>query len=265
MTIELEKIEQLDDIDIQSILSSFSTTVNATASNSGGGTMKHALPSINPADVGTLTGAFRHIFNKMMQGVNGMLPAQVIEYTPGPPPRVQVQPLIPVLTTQGLQVQRGQIASLPVLQLGGGGFMITFPLKPGDLGWIEASDRDISLFLQTYKASQPNTFRLKDFADSRFIPDMMTGYVLQEGDEGKALIQSIDGNTKFTLSQDGSIEIIAPTRVTISSAGEIDVTADKINLTANSMDPFPLRINGDVYVTGKIHASGEIVPDAPPP
>jgi hypothetical protein len=143
--------------------------------------------------------------------------------------------------------------------------MIIFPLKEGDLGWIEASDRDISLFLQTYNTAQPNTFRMNDFADSRFIPDVMTGYTISEGDEGKILFQSTDGSTKLTFSEDGSIEIIAPTQITISSSGEVDITADKVNLVANSSDSFPVRITGDVYVTGKIHASEEIVPDAPPP
>ena len=111
--------------------------------------MSNNNPSIDPADNDSLVGSITFAFKKLLQQVNGMLPAQVIAYD-RTTNRVQVQILITILTTDGSQVPRPQVASLPVLIMGGGGFTISFPIKEGDFGWVLANDRDISLFLQNY-------------------------------------------------------------------------------------------------------------------
>lgn len=78
-------------------------------------------PSIDPANIGTLMGLLRHVFSKQLQDVNGMLPARVIAINGNRnQPRVTVQPLVALLTTDGSQVSRAQIASVPVFQIGGG-------------------------------------------------------------------------------------------------------------------------------------------------
>src|SRR5271154_3225579 len=100
-------------------------------------------PSINPSDENTLAGGVQFAFSKLFQNVNGMLPAQVVAFDRNAN-RVQVQPLIAMVTTDGTTISRPQIASIPVLILGGGNFMLNFNLNPGDLGWILANDRDIS-------------------------------------------------------------------------------------------------------------------------
>jgi len=159
-----------------------------------------AKPSIDPADEGTLTGTMRHVFNKMMQGVDGMLPARVVAFNNDRnAPRVTVQPLVAVLTTEGAQVQRAQVASLPVFQFGAGGYLMSFPLRAGDLGWIVAADRDISVFLQSYAESRPNTVRRQSFADAVFVPDVMRGYTVAAEDEEHAVWQNTDGSTRVSL------------------------------------------------------------------
>lgn len=160
--------------------------------------MSNANPSVNPADLGTLTGAFRHIFGKMLQDVNGMLPARVIAFD-RTTNRVQVQPMIAVLTTDKQQVSRAQIASLPVLQIGGGGMIMNFNLFNGDLGWIMASDRDISLFLQSYSETRPNTERKCNFSDSLFVPDVMTNYTIAEEDAEHSVWQTNNSNTRIAI------------------------------------------------------------------
>lgn len=157
------------------------------------------LPSKDPADDGTLGGALRSIMRKAMQGVDSMLPAKVLAYD-----RTNnvatVQPLIAVLTTGGERVARAQIARVPVLALGGGGFVMNFPLKAGDLGWIEASDRDISLYMQSFGESQPNTLRMHSFEDGRFIPDMMKAFDVADVASDSMVIQSADGAVRIELS-----------------------------------------------------------------
>jgi hypothetical protein len=158
------------------------------------------IPSIDPANDGDLPGMLRQVFGKLMQGVDGMLPARVVAFNGDRnAPRVTVQPLVALLTTGNAQVSRAQIASLPVFQFGAGGFLMSFPLQPGDLGWIMASDRDISLFLQAYDVARPQTLRKHNFADAVFIPDVMHNYSIAVEDETNAVWQTADSDTRVAL------------------------------------------------------------------
>lgn len=193
-------------------------------------------PSINPTDQDSLTGAFRFIITKRLQAVNHKLPAKIISYDRATN-RAQVQPLIAVITTNGQIISRPPIASVPVQQLGGGGYFLSFNLKPDDLGWIETNDRDISLFLQSYTESKPNTLRMFDFADSVFVPDVMTGYTIASEDAENCVLQSLDGTVKIAL------------------------WPDRIKITV----PNQVLIEGDLAVVGNITATGTITPMTPPP
>jgi len=221
--------------------------------------MTNARPSLNPVNNDTLTGVLRQVLGKAFQNTDGMLPAQVVAYqapTGSSGARVQVQPLITMLDTNGNQIPRGQIASVPVLTIGGGGFVINVPVQPGDLGWIVANDRDISLFLQSYAMSPPNTYRVKDFADSIFIPSSLKGYSIAPGDAGALTIQSTDGSIKIGIYSD-KIVLQAPTV-------EVDGSLSVAGLTITSDGTTP-NIQGNLFVNGFIAATQSITPFVPPP
>jgi len=207
--------------------------------------MTNANPSLDPANTGTLTGLLKMGFNKMMQNTNNCLPAKIVAYD-RTTNRAQVQPLISLLATDGTLTPRAAIASVPVVQYGGGGFILSFNLKPGDLGWIEACDRDISLFLQNYKESGPNTQRIHDFADSKFHPDVMTGYTIAEEDEENAVLQTLDGSVRISIFPD-KVKITAPT---LEVDGNLQLTGET-------------TLTGDLRVNGNITASGDITPNVP--
>ena len=209
--------------------------------------MSNNNPSIDPANNGSLAGTLQFVFNKLSQQTDGMLPAKVIKYDRDTN-RVQVQMLITLITTDGSQIPRPQIASLPVLLLGGGGFFLSFPLQAGDLGWVMANDRDISLFLQSYAQSPPNTARVKSFSDAVFVPDAMTGYTIDSDDTDNVVLQSLDGTTKISI---GALEIniVSPTKV------NVDSPLVYVNPT----------IPGLFAVNGNITASGTITPGVPVP
>lgn len=209
--------------------------------------MANFKPSTDPANLDSVTGNFRDIFNQQMKYVHGMLPAKVIAYDAGPPSMVQVQPLMDVVTTDGTTVQRAAIASIPVVQLGGGGFVVSVPLNPGDLGWIFACDRDFALFMQSLSYSAPNTFRMKDFSSSIFIPAVLSGYNLSGGDAANFVIQSLDGTVKFSLG-DGIANVVAPI---------VNVTGDTVNL-AGSGGAKVARV-GDSVVDGLIATGSDKV------
>lgn len=189
-------------------------------------------PSRNPAGNDSLAGLLKFVLRKFLQRTDTCLPATVIAFS-GTSNRAQVQPAIVQITTGEEQVGRGQIASVPVLQLGGGGFVLYYPVKTNDTGWIIACDRDISLYKQNYKTSAPNSFRMHNFADSWFVPDtLLNGVNLI--DSSKLCLQSYDGTLGITMG-DGELDIIAPT---------IKLTAPNIALI------------GDVAITGNFHNNG---------
>lgn len=166
------------------------------------------IPSQDPADDGTLGGVLRATFRKLLQGVDGMLPARVESYD-REANVATVRPLVAVLTTDGGRVSRAQVARVPVLALGGGGFVLNFPLKAGDLGWIEASDRDISLFMQAMDEAQPNTYRMHSFEDGRFIPDVMSQFSVGDVADDAMTLQSLDGSVRIEISP-SRIRYVAP-------------------------------------------------------
>jgi hypothetical protein len=247
-------------------------------------------PNINPADNDTLAGVVSFAFNQLMRNVDGMLPARVLAYD-RTANRVQVELMIAMLSTSGAKVSRAQIANIPVVNFGGGGYILNFPLTVGDLGFVLANDRDISLFLQNYAESPPNTYRVKSFSDGVFIPSVLSNYTTT-GQDSNAVLQNLDGTVRISLSgnsvsissPDQKIEL-KPTGTTISSTSTITLDAPVTHVTGQlqvdgvttlnagasisgtlaSHPGYSVFLNlGNLYVTGAIKALGTITPGSPP-
>lgn len=194
---------------------------------------ENAKPSMDPADQDSLVGTLRLAFRKMLMGVDGMLPARVIAYSRSPNNVATVQPMVMIGDTGGNKMSRAQIENIPVLTLGGGGFLMSFNIKPGDLGWIMASDRDISLFMQGLREDWPNTKRIKSFSDGLFIPDAMRGWALAGEDDENVVLQSTDGSIKISVGEN-FIKLKHPTQVIaetpLLSVPNGDVVASGVSL-----------------------------------
>lgn len=213
--------------------------------------MTNSPPSRNTASDDTLIGVLHLLRDKMKQNTDDMLPAKVIAYD-RTTNRAQVQPLIMMVNTRNEILNRAQIASVPVLQVGGGGFVISFPLIPGDLGWIKASDRDISLFKANYAAAAPNTQRTHNFSDAMFIPDsFMKDVVINGEDAGNLVIQNLDSTVRIAIWPD-KVKITAPEVIVV--APEVTVIAS----TEITLDTPLTTCTGDLVVEGDISTDGNI-------
>ncbi len=211
--------------------------------------MANAPPSMNPADKGSLIGSLKFMMWKQLQNTDDMLPAKVISYDRATN-RAMVQPLIAVVTTLSERIDRAQIASVPVLQLGGGGFVLSFPIIPGDIGWIKSNDRDISNFKRSLTNTTPNTQRQHSFEDSIFIPDsMMRQVVINDDDADSVVIQSIDGTQRVAISAT-QVTITSDTLVKIDSP-LTEITGQIIGGTNPSYDR-TATFNGDITTTGDV-------------
>lgn len=151
---------------------------------------------------GNMSAILRDIMASWMRDeVEDMLPAVVIAYDPDTN-RARVQPLV-MLGVGESKVARPEQANVPVFRFGGGGFFIGVPLKPGDLGWIKANDRDISLVMQRGgRPDWPNTTRTHDFNDGMFFPDVLFGGSVSPANEDALVLQSEDGAVCVSIHAD---------------------------------------------------------------
>ena len=186
---------------------------------------QQGFPSQNPADSGGLAGVLTGLLGKFLQNVDDCLPATVISYDRDSN-TATVRPMMAVLTTDGQSVQRATIASVPVFAYGAGDFVINFPVKPGDLGWIKATDRDISLFKQSMAEAKPNTVRKHSFEDGFFFPDMIKNFDIDPEDkDANMVIQSRDGKIRVALWPDRVKTTANETWLEVNAIGEITATA----------------------------------------
>ena len=172
----------------------------------------------DPANQGSLAGTFRDIYRKLLQNTDDCLPAKIISYDRDNN-TAQVQPLIAVVATDQTLISRPQVAEVPVIAIGGGGFCLNFPLNPGDLGWIKANDRDISNYIRTQQEARPQTKRYHKFADGLFFPDVLNNYTIAAEDANAVVLQSLDSLTKLSLNNDGRVILQSP-------GGRIELSAD---------------------------------------
>lgn len=163
--------------------------------------MAENFSSLDENNKGNLAGTFDLALQKMQQRLCIMLPC-VVKKVNRNKNSVSVQPLITLLAMNGETPARGIIEDIPIGNLSAGGFIINFPVKVGDYGYIKSNDRDISLFKKSFKMSKPNTIRKNDFADAIFVPDVIdyNKYQIASEDVEALVIQSYDNSTKISLS-----------------------------------------------------------------
>lgn len=175
----------------------------------------YAPPSVSLPSLDDMGGVIGAIFRKLLQYTDGMLPATCIAVD-DKREFVTVQPQIMVQDTNGVTYSRPQYAKVPLLTMGAGNFLMSFPVTPGDQGWIMASDRDISLYMQSNAESKANTNRFHSFSDGLWVPDIIRTWTLADADKAKMVIQSADGKIKVTLGTD-QITMVHPTKVEIDT------------------------------------------------
>lgn len=198
---------------------------------------KNTKPSIDPADGGSLEGLLRHALKKQAQNTDGMMPARVLGYD-RKTNRVKIQPLAKVQGTDGQVLSRAPIASIPAYRFGTNGALMSFPIKEGDVGWVMAGDRDISLIEQSeYDEQPPNTNRMHSFSNGMFFPDSLKQWNIDDEDVDNTVIGNTDGSVKISF---GSSEL------KITSAQKVTIDAPETEIIGN------VRIKGTLNVEGGI-------------
>lgn len=210
-------------------------------------------PNSDAANEGVLSGQLdAAIKSYFLNEFEGMLPAVVISYDDARN-RAVIKPLVMIGTTDGAKRSRAQVSGIPVYRFGGGGLFMRFPIKPGDLGWIKANDRDISLVFQRGGLEDwPNTTRRHKFSDAMFFPDTFKQWVIDGSNADKAVWQTMDGGTCISVGAGEIKHKVGAVSITISESG-IDMVSP----------PGTLRHNGKNIGDTHEHIGSPSAPSGP--
>ena len=186
-------------------------------------------PNLDKANDGDFAGVMTDVLQNFLRGVDDMIPAKVVSYD-DTTNRAVIKPLVMLGTTDGQKISRAQLSNIPVFRFGGGGFFIRFPVKPGDFGWLKATDRDVSLIMQRGGLEDwPNTLRQHSFSDGMFFPDTLKSWVIDGANADALVIQSLDGSVCVSLHS-GKVKIEA---ADIEVVGNMSVTGTMTNNGVN--------------------------------
>ena len=181
--------------------------------------------------------------------------------------KVNVRPLIKIVAQDGTASSRSIIEGLQVFTAGAGDKLISFPVTAGSLGWLDACDRDISLFLQSYSDAEPPSSRMHSFSDARFVPDIMTNITIAGEDAEAIVIQTRDGSVKIALD-DSEIRIknnavslvITGSSVTGVAPGGFDLNGFTIDASGAAESPVsitaPSAVIGGKELAAHTHPAG---------
>lgn len=211
--------------------------------------MSQSPPNLDIANDDDMPGIMADVLSNWLRGVDDMIPAKVVSYDDSTN-RATIKPLVMLGTTDGQKISRASLANIPVFRFGGGGFFVRFPVKPGDFGWLKATDRDLSLIMQRGGLEDwPNTLRQHSFSDGMFFPDTLKSWVIDGGNADALVIQSLDGSVCISL-HDGKAKIDAP---------EIEFTGDVL-VTGNLSVDGTMTNNGTNVGSTHVHSGVDTGP-----
>ena len=211
-------------------------------------------PSYEPATEDSPAIAYEYVTKNLLKQTSVCIPAIVEEYD-RKKNIVTVQPAIQESTAIGQYIKRAKIKA-PVMQTAGGGFIVSFPLKKGDTGWLLTSDRDISLFKQQKTVINPNTYRSHSIEDSFFIPDYVSGFGEEKINEENIVLRALKGATEVVVGKDKINLTIAQKKEGNNSSEElktqIQISLDTIQQTGKKF--VSECENKDVQITKELKA-----------
>jgi hypothetical protein len=196
--------------------------------------------------------AWRKLMSNFSMDFECVLPAIVQKYD-RKNNLVYLQGAINHTTINGDIIERVLI-KVPCFNPCGSGVGINFPLSKGDTGWIVASDRDTSLFMQELKKSPANTSIFHKFEFGFFLPDKIKGFNINSADEGALVIQTLDGTTKVSV-KGGQITITSSENVNINAVN-VNLSASNTTLTTETVFNGNITVNGSITSTGDMQAGG---------
>lgn len=207
------------------------------------------------ANQDSLTGLMENLRARIMKDIQKTLPCRVVSVS-SDRRFVKVKLQIVMIDVNGNPISRQEEIEIQTYTSGAGGLFISFPVKVGDTGWIDASDRDISVFLQNLQESEPPTSRMHSFNDGRFIPDIMKDYTISSEDNDYLVIGKADGSIKISIGDEirivngSAFVVVDGSSVKGVAPGGFDLNGCVIDSSGNVTTASGISLDDHVHTQG---------------
>jgi Phage protein Gp138 N-terminal domain len=206
---------------------------------------------------------FREAMYLISNLIRVALPCQVISFD-ATRQVVSVQPtLTEIVRNNGVKqtLALPQLDDVPVVQLGGGGFSITFPIQPGDEALVVFGDMCMDSWWQSGGINNNQIERRRhDLADGFALVGLRSQpRVLSNYSDSQCQLTSDDGSV-FIAIDDNGITVEGPAITVKATSGDVDIIASgKVNITegSNTVDFFMHQHSGVQTGGGQ---TGPVVP-----
>lgn len=128
-------------------------------------------------------------------------------------------PVIDMLHSDGQVSECPEIYNITVINPSAGGAVLSFPIKEGDIVWLEFSMRDITEWLEGNGESvTESTMRMHSMTDAVAIVGMHTKNTHHNPDPNDVVLKFKDN--KVTLKEDGNVEIVTKSKFSVNNDAE---------------------------------------------
>ena len=211
-------------------------------------------PSTGTADFNAIS----FVVRQMLARMDTMKLVEVVKVTAGTGDgvvkkagTVDVKPLVSQIDGNGNPVPHGTVHGIPWARQQGGKNAVVVDPEVGDIGYVIASDRDISVVKKTGKAGNPGSRRLYSIADGVYVGGVLAvapeQYLVFTAD-GCRLVTKDAGSIVF--SKDDGVKLVDKT------GNEVTMTAEGITLKPSGA--LPVKVQGNLIVTGNLQLGGVI-------
>jgi hypothetical protein len=187
----------------------------------------------DPADWSDPSAAQIRLVLQLMQRIHTAIPVKVISCTNeggiSPIGRVTVQPMVQLLSDQGIVSARARLVDLPYMRVQAGSNGIIMDPEAGDLGAAIFAEKDISSVLATLDLAPPGSARVFDMADGIY------GFT----------IMSAAPPSQYVQFSAAGIAIVSPTKISFT-APEVEINAS----TGVTITTPTVTVSGDVVAGG---------------
>lgn len=190
----------------------------------------------------TLDDAIEMALFAAMIGKRHCVPARVASFD-SVTQTVIAEPMISAEGNDGQRVPLPPVADVPILQLGGGEFVITFNPVVGDPCLLLVSDRCIDGWFETGENRIPSDFRQNDLSDCLAIVGFRPKPMAIKNWMSGCTIRKVDGSYYINLADNGNVTV---------KALKLLVDSENSEFTGN------VKIGKTLYVTGGTTFIGDV-------
>lgn len=194
-------------------------------------------PNIDHGALHDKTKFYDLITDRITENINVSLPCKIVEYD-----RATHKATLRVLFNwkfrDGSIMEGCEIKDITIARFSCGDFLIDMPIHVGDTGWLIATDRDAYVAKQRKEPSLPASPFCNSYASGFWIPDDWGEVNLNDDDEDRLVLQTLDGSQRISIGQN-----------------DIKITGTKVTIDA------PLEVTGMITATGGITSSDGVVLD----